>query len=73
MKILLYFAKFYNFYILFFYLFRNSNNLLFNYIKMDMDEFCKTFITNFLSYQKLISENLKANEFIDTRPDIVFP
>lgn len=53
------------------FLIEGRRHSLFNYIKMDMDEFCKTFITNFLSYQKLISENLKANEFIDTRPDMM--
>lgn len=44
---------------------------LFNYIKMDVDEFSKTFIDKFEYYQNLINENLRSNEIINTKPDIM--
>lgn len=44
---------------------------LFNYIKMDMDEFSKTFIDNYSTYREIISSNLNTNERIDERPDIM--
>lgn len=44
---------------------------LFNYVKMDMDEFAKSFIDQFEYYQNLINENLRSNEIINTKPDIM--
>ena len=44
---------------------------LFNYIKMDVEEFTRTFVEKFDFYQSVIKENLKPGEYIDTRPDIM--
>lgn len=44
---------------------------LFNYIKMDIDEFTKTFTEKFDYYQELINQNLRHNEVLNTRPDIM--
>ena len=44
---------------------------LFNYIKMDMDEFARIFVDNFSYYQEIIRKNLRYGEIINTRPDIM--
>lgn len=44
---------------------------LFNYINMNLDEFADTFIDKFDEYQNIIHNNLRAGEYINTRPDIM--
>ena len=44
---------------------------LFNYINMNIDEFTTTFLDKFEFYQNIIINNLRPNEYINTRPDIM--
>ncbi len=53
------------------FLVEGRRHSLFNYIKMDMDEFARTFADNFNFYQEIIRKNLRYGELINTRPDIM--
>lgn len=44
---------------------------IFKYIKMDVDEFTRTFESNQSEYEDIISENLWYGEYINTKPEIM--
>ncbi len=53
------------------FLIEGRRHSLFNYINMDIDKFTKTFVENFNEYQEMIRMNLRPNEYINTRPDMM--
>ncbi|ORY81687.1 P-loop containing nucleoside triphosphate hydrolase protein [Neocallimastix californiae] len=44
---------------------------IFKYIRMDVDEFTRTFESNQTEYENIISENLWYGEYINTKPEIM--
>lgn len=53
------------------FLIQGRRHSLFNYINMDLDEFASSFVEKYDIYQEIIQNNLRANEVINTRPDIM--
>ena len=53
------------------FLVEGRKHSLFNYINMDVDKFIETFEENYYEYLNIIHENLKGQEIINTRPEMM--
>lgn len=53
------------------FLIEGRRHSLFNYVNMDVDKFVESFEENYYEYLAIIQENLKGNETVNTRPDMM--